>query len=141
VNKQIPRYDPPAVTLTAGNNLFAAVRTLERAVLALHQYLYDWLTLVADQINTGYQGFARQSVAAAATVSVSARQTLVTGTATIQTINAPPGFSGQIVLISQDGFSTGTLGNIAAAKTVPAGQAILLEYFPPTAKWYPVLGA
>lgn len=62
---------------------------------------------------------------------------VVAGNSTINTINPATGFSGQVALIAQDGFSLGTSGNIAQPKTVQPNQVVTLQYHPVEQQWYP----
>lgn len=104
-------------------------------------YLFTNMKLYVQQLNTGGQGFAPASVASASTIEIAYYLTHISGSTTVSTILTPPGFSGQIVLIADAGFSTNTAGNISAAKAVPAGQALILNYDPVATKWYPFLSA
>lgn len=63
----------------------------------------------------------------------------VTGTATISTINAPRGFTGPLMLISDDGFSFDATGNIATFGNVPAGNSQFFVY--DGTEWHPQANA
>jgi hypothetical protein len=78
------------------------------------------------------------SIASTATISPVAQITHVTGTALINTINVPSGFTaGCITLIPDGAWSTGVAGNIALATTAVVGKALLECYDNNTGKWYP----
>lgn len=80
------------------------------------------------------------ALASATTIAPTAPIHHVTGTTAINTITPPPAFlanGGQIVLIPDGLFTTGTSGNIALATTAVVSKAIIMTYDPVAAKWYP----
>jgi hypothetical protein len=89
--------------------------------------------------------FATENIdteASTSTISVSGTIIHITGTTTINTINAPGNFgsgAGCVRLIADNaaGFSTGTSGNIALASTLAQNQMATLCYDSGTSKWYP----
>jgi hypothetical protein len=76
------------------------------------------------------------AVASAASISITAPVTHVTGTTTVNTISAPVS-TGPITLIPDGAFALSTAGNIAVAMTATVGVPIQLWYDDVTGKWYP----
>lgn len=76
------------------------------------------------------------AVASAASVTLAAPVTHITGAAAIATITPPP-FTGTITLIPDGAFTFTTAGNIAVAMTATVGVPITLVYDDVTTKWYP----
>ena len=92
------------------------------------------------QANSQVQGI-QAAIASAGTITATPPTQHVTGTVTITTINAPAGFSGPLWLISDNGFTLGTGGNIAAGTAaITAGRSVQLIYDPASAMWYPHVG-
>ncbi len=94
--------------------------------------------------STARANFLNQGIGAAlasgTTIAPTNFITHVTGTTTIQTITVPAAFSligGELVLIPDGLWSTGTSGNIAIATTGVVSKALTMRYDPITAKWYP----
>jgi hypothetical protein len=83
------------------------------------------------------------AIASASTIAPLNPTTHVTGTRVISTITRPggcgvsTGYSCTITLISDDGFSLATGGNIAAAETTAKGHSYRLTYDQATSRWYP----
>lgn len=76
------------------------------------------------------------AVASAATISPTGPIFHVTGTTTINTINLPyTGFTGEITIIPDGLWATGTSGNIALASTAVVSKALTMAY--DGTKWYP----
>jgi hypothetical protein len=78
-------------------------------------------------------------IPSAASINVTNFMHVVTGTATIQTIIPPPNFAGQLMLISQDGFSLATGGNISLFNSpnfLAGGAHILLTWVPSKGIWF-----
>lgn len=91
---------------------------------------------VMQVVNTGVQGVG-PSIASADKIAVSNAIHHITGTATVNTITPSPGHSGPVFLVSDDGFSVGTGGNIGMAKTYSAGQMAHLAFDDVKQMWYP----
>lgn len=140
VNRTLPPYEPPSRDHGRAESFPAYLKQLEQWLDRFQNYTKDYIQQLTSVVNTGAQGFATQNVAVASTVNIGAYTTIMTGTGTISTIATSPGFSGQIHLIAQSGFSTDTAGNINAAVVVPAGASILFDYNPVTQKFYANLG-
>jgi hypothetical protein len=80
------------------------------------------------------------TVASAASITISAPVTFISGTTAIATIAAPDLTAtggAQITLIPTGIFTTTTAGNIALATTAVVSKALTLTYDSATAKWYP----
>ena len=79
-------------------------------------------------------------ITAAATITIHAPVTHITGTTTISTIttSALPGSGGCIILVPDaTSYTTSTGGNVALATTLATGKMLTLCYDPATAKYYP----
>ena len=82
------------------------------------------------------------TIASATTISITTPIAFISGSVTIQTINAPSSMSaisGQITLIPSAGagWSTNTSGNIALGTTAVVNKALIMTWNSTTAKWYP----
>ena len=99
-------------------------------IRTLSSFFFD----VVNQLNSQVQGVG-QTVASADEVFVSASVQHVSGTGTIKTLTAPPGFTGPIWLIADDNWSLVTGGNIGHAAQAEAGKAMTVIYDGST--WYP----
>jgi hypothetical protein len=76
-------------------------------------------------------------LASAATIAPTHKIHYVTGTAEIATITLPyTTFSGDLVLVPDNAFTTATSGNIATAVTAVANRPLILHYLPAKGKWY-----
>jgi hypothetical protein len=137
----IGSYQPPAVDFTVTGS-FQAWLTRIRESLPRHlQYLRDYISgQVLPSLNTQLFGVG-PDIASAATINPTNFIHRVTGSVTVNTINPPQGFAGQLCLMARDGFPLGTTGNIsvAAPLTVHAGEGLLLTYHPWYNLWLPVL--
>ncbi len=95
----------------------------------------SFLTSMVATINQNSNGFGLD-IASATTISPTNFMHVVTGVATIATINVPLGFNGQLALVSKDGFATSAAGNIANAINAPANALVTLVWVPSQSKWY-----
>jgi hypothetical protein len=78
------------------------------------------------------------AVASASTMAPTGIINHVTGTAAVNTITLPAGFTGGCLTLIPDAiFTTGTSGNIALASTAVVGKALIECYDPNTSKFYP----
>lgn len=81
------------------------------------------------------------NVASAATITIAAEITHITGTTQITTINAissaGTGYGNCVRLIPDGLWTTGTAGNIALATTAVVSKMLEMCYDPGTSKWYP----
>ena len=78
-------------------------------------------------------------IASAATITVTKFMHVVTGNATITTVIAPAHFVGQLMLVSLNGFSLATGGNISTApspKAVLPGTYMMLIWVSSRQLWY-----
>ena len=82
---------------------------------------------VIEQINSQVQGVGKPLVSSRTIVPQQAIHH-VTGSTPISYVTLPEGFTGDVTLIADDGFSTLTGGNIATAVSAPAGKALRLTY-------------
>ena len=111
------------------------------AIKMLHTYLRQYVqnmdkfqSSVVDNLNPLIW---TPSIAAAATIVPGNTLQPITGTATIDTISAAKE-SMRFTLMAVDGFSLTTGGNIAAARTIAAGNAVTLFFNSGgDALWYP----
>lgn len=134
---QQPIYSsPPLPPKLLNANSFQDIRDGAKEYLTqLKQFQDIFFVQLTNNHNRGAQGFD-PNVASAATIQVGPNlQQIVTGTNAIDTVTPPKGFNGFKALYSRDGFSLTAAGNIATAISVPAGEAVLLMYFPPTLTW------
>jgi hypothetical protein len=143
---QMPIYEPtpiPAKLQNARN--FQDLRDGTKEYLTAKASTdRDFLVQFTSSHNRNAQAFG-PNVASAATMQVDGTlQQIVTGTTTINRILPPAGFNGLKALYSANGFALATggvlPGAIASGISVPAGEAVLLMYFPPTQTWG-VIGA
>lgn len=100
----------------------------------LRQKLKTWASAVTSQLNTQSQGVGA-ALTAGTTLNVTNHIHSVGGTATIQNIVAPAGFTGTVVLLPTALWSTGTGGNIAFATTAVVGKALHMTF--DGTKWNP----
>ena len=75
-------------------------------------------------------------IASAATITVTKFIHVVTGNASVTTIISPRHFVGQLMLVSADGFSLATGGNISTARAVQAGTYVMLMWVSSRRLWY-----
>jgi hypothetical protein len=76
------------------------------------------------------------NVSSGSTITPTSGAFHVTGTTAINTINLPyTGWTGHIVIIPDDLFTTGTSGNIGLASTAVVGKALIMTY--DGTKWWP----
>lgn len=136
-------YTPPSLPEVASNlKTFEDVRTaigriveylqrLQAADAAYFQHLRENL----NQSSTT-QG---PDIVSAPTITVTQFMHVVTGTATVTTINPPLHFAGQLMLVSHDGFVLASGGNISLFQTpnfLRPNAHILLTYVPSQNLWF-----
>ena len=100
---------------------------------ALKAQLEPWSTRVANRVN----GTVGAVIASAASIVVSHPVHHVTGTTQINTIQVPADFTGEVRLIPDGLWTTGTSGNIALGTTAVVGKVLILHYDPANQKFYP----
>ena len=76
------------------------------------------------------------AIASAATIEPTRQVQPVTGAITVTTIAVPDIFGSVLTLLAVDGFNLATGGNIAAAKTLNAGEAATLYFNILDSLWY-----
>ncbi len=137
MQRTVDRFVPPPVpTRKPSQQLPDYLNELGQHLQLFETRLYEHLSSVVRQLNTGVQGFGAD-IAAAASITPSAYMHVVTGTAAISRIGTPPRYAGgPLVLIAADGFSLATGGNIASAAAVTAGTAVVLNYHSRNKLWY-----
>jgi hypothetical protein len=143
---QMPEYEPPPIPpkLVSARNFQELREGTKEYLQQTETFTRNHIVQLTNSHNRNAQAFGA-NVASAATMQVDGTlQQIVTGTAAIGQILPPAKFNGFKALYAADGFSLvtgGALpGAIASAITVPAGEAVLLMYFPPTETWG-VIGA
>lgn len=101
--------------------------------------LIAYLHHVRELLNTGTQGFGPE-LTAANSITIQAYQHVVNGTGTIQYVRTVPNLpASHVTLISKDGFTLTTGGNISFGKNVKANQAVMLVWEPISKFWYPIV--
>lgn len=140
MNRPLPPFQPPTRPTQNQPSFPAYLKQFEEWTDKYSKYMLDYFQQAVSVINTGAQGFSRSNLPADTSIYVTAYTSIVLGTAVITNISTSPNFSGQIHLISNDGFSTSTAGNINASVTVPAGGSVLADFNPVTNKWYISVG-
>ena len=141
MNSPLPQTklsDPPIHNgLKTFSDLSGGVSKLFQWARMMRREVYEQLETHRQQLNTQVQGVGT-AIQSAGIVTVNSPTHHITGTATVNTINASAHFSGPIHLIADGGFSLGTSGNIALARgPFSVGQSTTLVFDPATAKWYP----
>lgn len=131
-------YAPPLVPSPTGRFRDDTDAVRNYSVKQLLPYQFNWLNDLANSYNGGPQGLGAD-ITSATTIDFTSFAHRVTGTAAIATINVPPTipFAGQLVLISIDGFSLTTGGNIAHTKTVTQNMAVWLIWSQVDQLWFP----
>ncbi len=136
----LTEWMPPSLTIggkvpVSPNQLFLYYRDY------FQQYsrsLKDYLERVARIVNTATQTQGAD-LPATADVRITNYQHRITGGGTITNIITMPNLNAShIALVSLDGFSLGTGGNIALAKTTVPGQGVMVLWEPVSQLWYPV---
>lgn len=115
---------PPILPLPSKD---AFQNDLLRALNAFHFEL-------TAQLNTQVQG-PGAPVASGDAIYVSSPIHHVTGTAEINRIEAPVGFTGPVWLIADGGWTLGTSGNIGSPATPKANTVLMVVY--DGYKWFP----
>lgn len=132
---QIPQYDPPRLT-EFGADLNSRVKGFFNFWKTYNEYNFKYINVLRNIIESGGNLGPFQYIASAGVITPLQAVQPVTGTVTIQTINAPAGFN-QVSLLATDGFLLGVLGNIASAATVPAGAMVEIRLNLKNNLWYP----
>lgn len=131
----IPPFQPPSAD-------FGSVRTFQelrdRALSWISRYVqytndYFQVTLLPP-LNTKFYNYG-PDIASASVISPTNYVHTVTGSVGIDTINAPQGFAGSLVLYCPDGIAISNAGNVTPAGNIPAGDAGFLTYHALISKW------
>lgn len=138
----ITQYNPPPVPTPPPNrqlNTPVFYEQYQNYFRDFYTGLVEWTRSVTKVINTGTQGVG-DDIPAATAITVSAYQHVITGTAAIQNIFTVPNLpASHLTLISTNGFSLITGGNISLGRNVQAGQAVMLVWGPVDQIWYPII--
>lgn len=140
MNITLPPFQPPTRPTQVQPTFPEYLRQLEQWLDKYTKYMLDYQAQLVSVVNTGTQGFGLTTLAVDTDIFITAFITLLSGTGTISNIYTTPGFSGSIVLVAVDGFSTDTSGNISLSTAIVAGQAGIFTFDPVTEKWYANVG-
>ena len=110
---------------------------------AITAKLTPWMKEISNIVaTTGQNRGLTPTVAAAATLTISAEIMHVTGDGVIQMLVVPPNFNGAVELICDNAFTTSVVappnGNIALASSPAQNSVLRLTLSPKTQLWYPV---
>jgi hypothetical protein len=142
MNKPIRRPSSPQLTQPSQQqksfqDLRSEVVSISKDIRSVLQYTDQLFTEIIALINSSTQGVG-EDIASAATISPVWPIHRVTGTAAIDTINPPAGFSGPLWLIPTDLWTTVTGGNIALGTTAVVNRVLILVYENINSElWYP----
>jgi hypothetical protein len=139
--RQTEEYVPPTLPDFGQIRTFEDVRTavgrileyLHRLNLAHHNYFMQLRHNMNQAATT--QG---ADIVSAPTITISNFMHVVTGGATVTTINAPRDFVGQLMLVSKDGFYLATGGNISLFQSpnfLGPTANVMLTYIPSQQLW------
>jgi hypothetical protein len=132
---QVSAYNPPNIALADARD-FRSFRDRVKATFDnQNNYNAQFFQNLIQAINNNAQSWGNL-IPSAATIHPTRFMHIVSGTATITTIVPPAGFNGLMALISQNGFSLGTGGNVSRAVSPPIGSLVLLVFHPVTQTWY-----
>lgn len=131
-------FNPPSPPSPAPNLYQRVVEFLDYFG-NFRQYLIDYIGQLTSTLQeTGTEPVV--SIAAASTITPRTKIQVVTGSTSIQTISTAPEFGPELILLSADGFSTLTGGNILVAKAVAAGESLALFKNLVTGNWHISIG-
>lgn len=116
-----------AGTLAKFHDHTTAIQRIQQFLSKQSLFLNAYLQKVQFQLNSQVQTVGKD-LESAALVKPTNPIHHITGTGTISTINAPKGFTGPLMLISDDGFSFDTTGNITRGGEVPADTHLIFVY-------------
>jgi len=132
---QLPKYDPPQFNPQMGGPLNDRVNSFFMFWGNLQQYIYNYLNNFRFTLQSGGVLAPVSALTAATTITPTQHIQSVTGSTTISNIQASADML-YVTLLAQDGFSLATGTNIAAAKTLTAGQAVTLYKNLSTGLWH-----
>lgn len=111
---------PPVVSLEVPEHLTVWASNLNRT-------LEEFIQLVTHQVNFQVQGVGL-TLPSSSMLKPTNPIHKVSGTATIDSINAPPGFTGPLFLIPTAGWGWSTSGNIGLSGTAITGRLLIMVY-------------
>lgn len=131
----IPPYQPPSSDFGSVRS-FQELRDRALSWIARYvQYTNDYFQVsLLPPLNADFYNFG-PDIASAGVVNPQNYIQMVTGSVAINTINAPIGFAGTVILYARDGFSLTAADNVTPATTVAAGHGVMLTYHPVVGKW------
>lgn len=129
MNSPLPLIQlPPVDSLEVPEILNIWARNLNRT-------LSEFIQKATVQLNSQVQGVGHTILPSATTLTPTYPIHKVSGTATVQSIQAPPGFTGPLFLIPMGSWGWGTAGNIGLSGTAIVGRLLILVYDGQV--WYP----
>jgi hypothetical protein len=128
MNSPLPLIQLPPVTTLETPEI------LQIWAMNLNRTLAEFINRATFQLNSQVQGVGA-ILASASTLKPTHAIHKVSGTSLIQSILAPPGFTGPLFLIPTAGWGWGTSGNIALSGTAMAGRLLTLVY--DGTRWFP----
>src|SRR5262245_46215221 len=128
MNSPLPLIQLPPVTTLETPEI------LQIWAMNLNRTLTEFINRATFQLNSQVQGVG-SSLVSASTLKPTHAIHKVSGTSLIQSILAPPGFTGPLFLIPLAGWAWGTSGNIALSGTAITGRLLTLVY--DGTRWYP----
>lgn len=136
-------YTPPSLPDVVSNlRTFEDVRTAVGKIMEYLQRVQAANVLYFQHLRENLNQSATTQgpdIASAQTITVTKFMHIVTGTATVQTILAPRYFAGQLMLISRDGFTLASGGNIqlmTSPNVLAVGAHIMLTWVPSQNLWF-----
>lgn len=130
-------FAPPAVPARTGNfrGDFHILDSFIRERFTA--YLFNFLNQFVSIFNNGPQGEGAP-IASAAIISPTSFIHHITGSTPISTIQVPIGypFAGILCLVSDNGVTLSTGGNIATSVTLTAGQMAILAFSQSSKYWH-----
>ena len=139
---QTQDYTPPPLPNFLPPKTFVDLRTAISRIEDYLQQLRSTDVSYFQQLQTNMNQNASlqgPDIAAAATITPTAYMHVVTGSATITTINVPLNFQGALILVAQDGFTLSVGGNISlptGALNVQIGTYVQLVWVPSENTWH-----
>jgi len=123
-----------AGTLAKFHDHTNAIQRIQQFLSKQSLFLNNYLQKIQFQLNSQVQTVG-SPLASASLIKPTNPIHHITGSTTISTINAPGGFTGPLMLLSDDGFSFDTAGNISRSGEVPAKTHLIFVY--DGNKWVP----
>lgn len=135
-------YNPPPVKDVGPLKTFGDLRT---GIARIHEYLHQvrsseitYFAHLQENLNqnTSTQG---PDIPATTTIQITKFMHVITGTGTVTTIVPPANYTGQVMLISRDGFNMANGGNISLFSSpnfLSAGAHIILTFVQSKNLWF-----